>query len=85
MRANTVNVYCEWDEEASVWFVAHSDVPGLTAEASTPEELNEILQVRVPELMELNRPDLCGGNAHIHHAPLDLIVQSRQRLRVACA
>lgn len=79
----TVNVYCEWDEEARVWYVAHSDVPGLTAEAATPEAMNRLLEVRVPELMELNRPDICGEHAKSAH--LDLVIQAKQRLRLECA
>lgn len=47
-------ITAEWDEEAKVWFVADSDVPGLATEADTIDELARKLQVMVPELLELN-------------------------------
>jgi len=47
-------VKAEWDEEAKVWYVSGSDVPGLNAEANTPQEMVEILQSLIPELLEAN-------------------------------
>ena len=32
-------VTCHWDEEAEVWYVAETDVPGLATEAATVEEM----------------------------------------------
>lgn len=43
-------VRAEWDDEAKVWFVAESDIPGLVAEGATVEELEAKLRVIVPEL-----------------------------------
>ena len=40
-----------WDEEASVWYVAETNVPGLHAEAETQEELLEVLRELIPELV----------------------------------
>lgn len=51
----TFNVTVEWDEEASVWYVSDSDVPGLVAEAATLDDIREKLSVLVPELVTLNR------------------------------
>ncbi len=51
-------VKAEWDEEAEVWYVSQTDVPGLVAEADTPEELLKLLSTLIPEVMELN-----GGGA----------------------
>lgn len=48
-------VRAEWDEEAKVWFVVESDIPGLAAEGATAEELEAKLSVIVPELAALNR------------------------------
>lgn len=47
-------ITAEWDDEAQVWFVADSDVPGLATEADTIDNLARKLQVMVPELLELN-------------------------------
>ena len=52
-------VHCEWDDEAKVWYVAHSTIPGLATEAAEPAELREKLRVLIPELLELN----AGGGA----------------------
>lgn len=92
VRSRVLNIYCEWDEEAGVWYVQHSDVPGLVAEAPTEEALKAILSERIPEMLELNRPDLACGHQRkaLHHsehtvpAPLELVILQRQRLRIAC-
>lgn len=84
MATVTFTIYCQWDDEARVWFVAESDVPGLAGEAPTPEAMNQLLRSRVPELVELNRPDLVRG-AGREHAPVELVIHNEQRLRLACA
>lgn len=43
-----------WDDEAKVWFVADTDVPGLATEAPTIDALAEKLKVMIPEMLELN-------------------------------
>lgn len=50
----TYHVRAIWDEEASVWSVSESDVPGLATSAPTLEALRAKLQVMIPELLELN-------------------------------
>lgn len=47
-------VHAEWDQEAKVWFVADSDVPGLATEATSLDTLVEKLKVMIPEMLELN-------------------------------
>jgi len=47
-------VKAEWDEEAKVWYVAETNVPGLSLEAPTSDALLERLDCAVPELLELN-------------------------------
>ncbi len=44
-----------WDDEAKVWFVSESNIPGLATEAESESEMLEKLKVLVPELCELNR------------------------------
>ncbi len=43
-----------WDEEVSVWVATIKDVPGLVTEAATAEELEQKLQVMIPELLKAN-------------------------------
>lgn len=68
MRA--CQVVAEWDEEAKVWVATSDDVPGLVAEAETPEQLVNRLRVMVPELLELNAHLLpkgeCSHQIDIH-------------------
>ena len=48
-------VLAQWDSEAGVWVAESEDVPGLAAEAESPNLLREKLRVLIPELLELNR------------------------------
>jgi len=43
-----------WDQEVSVWVATSKDVPGLVTEAATAEELEQKLQVMIPELLKAN-------------------------------
>ena len=54
MTRDIIQVFAEWDSEARVWVAESEDVPGLVAEAPTPEELEEKLKTLIPELQELN-------------------------------
>ena len=54
MARDSIEIYAEWDSEACVWVAESEDVPGLVAEASTPEELKDKLTILIPELLELN-------------------------------
>jgi len=54
MMARQFTVTAKWDEEAKVWYVADSDVPGLATEAPSVDALLEKLKVMVPEMLELN-------------------------------
>jgi predicted RNase H-like HicB family nuclease len=47
-------VLAQWDSEAGVWVAESDDVPGLVAEAESPNLLREKLRVLIPELLELN-------------------------------
>jgi predicted RNase H-like HicB family nuclease len=54
MSIHRYTVTCLWDDEARVWYVAESDVPGLVTEADTIEEMERKLLDMIPELLELN-------------------------------
>ena len=44
-----------WDEEASVWYVAATDLPGLAAGAETRQELMQKVRQLLPDLRTANR------------------------------
>ncbi len=48
------NVQARWDSEGGVWVAQSEDVPGLVAEAESPNVLAKKLRVLIPELLELN-------------------------------
>lgn len=48
------SITAEFDHDASVWFVAGSDVPGLAVEAETPAEMLALLRRVMPELVKEN-------------------------------
>jgi hypothetical protein len=62
-------VHLAYDDEAAVWYVAKSDIPGLSLEAPTPSELLSRVVEAAPELIELNsgmlakvvKAELAGG------------------------
>jgi len=47
-------ILAQWDSEAGVWVAESDDVPGLVAEAGSPNILAQKLRVLIPELLELN-------------------------------
>lgn len=47
-------VLAQWDTEAGVWVAESEDVPGLVAEAESPNGLAQKLKILIPELLELN-------------------------------
>ncbi len=47
-------IVAPWDSEAGVWVAESDDVPGLVAEADSPNVLAEKLRTLIPELLELN-------------------------------
>jgi predicted RNase H-like HicB family nuclease len=74
-------VHCEWDDEAKVWFVAHSTVPGLATEAGDPAELLKKLRVLIAELLELN----VGDGSPVQEVPVELLWQGQQRFTLQSA
>jgi predicted RNase H-like HicB family nuclease len=47
-------VLAQWDSHAGVWVAESDDVPGLVAEAESPNGLAQKLRVLIPELLKLN-------------------------------
>ena len=48
------DVIVDWDDEAKVWYVTESNVPGLTTEAATLDAMVKKLEALVPEMLEEN-------------------------------
>lgn len=76
MTTKTYTVACLWDEEARMWYVAETDVPGLATEAATLEEMEQKLLRIIPELIELN-----DGSATRRNVPFELIARKHELAR----
>lgn len=57
-------IRAQWDSEAGVWVAESDDVPGLVAEADSPNALVQKLHTLIPELLELN--GILGEEARFH-------------------
>ena len=57
------SVQARWDGEGGVWVAESEDVPGLVAEAESPNTLAKKLRVLIPELLQLNGALEAGGQA----------------------
>jgi hypothetical protein len=44
-----------WDDDAKIWYVAKTELPGLVSEAPTYELLMERAIAEIPKLVALNR------------------------------
>jgi len=68
-----IRVNAVWDDEAQVWVATSNDVEGLVTEAATQQELEEKLQIIIPELLELN-----GYYKSVHHHKVPFAIQSER-------
>ena len=57
-----IEVRAFWDSEAGVWVAESDHIPGLVTEAETLEQLAVKLESLIPELLELNAPELSGAH-----------------------
>lgn len=80
MSRKRFKVIACYDDEAGVWFIQETDVPGLTAEAKTVEEMMQKLDVRIPEMLELNHHLL--NKEIIDKAPYELVTHQVAEARV---
>ena len=46
-----------WDNEANVWWVSKTPIPGLVTEAETLDALHQKLVVMIPEMLEEEIPE----------------------------
>jgi len=62
-------IQARWDSEGGVWVAESEDVPGLVAEAESPNALAKKLRILIPELLELN------GRLESGSGPLEFVVR----------
>ncbi len=70
------------------WFVEHSDLPGLNAEADSLEELIQKLPAVISDLLEAhNDDDNQGddGSGYDKDVPISLVAYMHTRVRVRAA
>lgn len=70
-------VLAQWDTEAGVWVAESVDVPGLVAEANSPNVLVQKLRTLIPELLELNGvPNDRSASFHVlyQHEDSDILI-----------
>ncbi len=70
-------VLTQWDTEAGVWVAESEDVPGLVAEADSPNVLVQKLRTLIPELLELNGvPNDRSASFHVlyQHEDSDVLI-----------
>ena len=68
MSSYTVEV--AFDSDARVWYIERSDIPGLNVEASSYEELVEVVLDFAPELIQHN---LEGGDMSRMSFPVNVV------------
>ena len=61
-----LKVHLAFDDEASVWYVAESDVPGLRLEADDPMDLVRRIQENVAEMIALNEDEVMKNHDRQH-------------------
>ena len=71
------------DEEAGVWYIESSDVPGLNLEADSLDTLIENLPLAVLDLIEEGA--LPNGSELAGDLPIELIAHAGTRLRIPAA
>ena len=69
-------IYAKWDDKAQVWFVDHSDIPGLVTEAPTQEQFIQHIRELAPELIALDDLDQ-------QEVPVELLWSGGQKLSIA--
>ncbi len=82
MLKRSITVLARWDSEAGVWSASSDDVYGLAAEATTLDELVKVLDVLVPELVQLNG---IQDGSDVPELPICVMAETLSRVRIAQA
>jgi predicted RNase H-like HicB family nuclease len=69
-----------FDADAGVWFVEHTDVPGLATEAPTFDELRHKIEIMAAELLEAN-----GLETAPVDVPIEIIGHTTAKLSLTTA
>ena len=69
-------VRAAWDDEAKVWYVQESDIPGLATEAGTLEELRRKVPLMIRDLLE-------GEDESPAEIEIDFIAYAHDRVTIA--
>jgi Domain of unknown function (DUF1902) len=76
-KMRIVVVTAAYDDEAKVWYIEKSNVPGLRTEAATLEALREKLPGLVEDLIQVNELDFHGD------VPIEVIAHASTMATVA--
>ena len=80
-----LKVHLAYDDEADVWYVAASDIPGLRLEADNPQHLIDRIQKCALELICLNEDEILTGHNGRGKQPVALRPVFDSPLQLACA
>jgi hypothetical protein len=72
---HNIKILATWDPEASVFVITSEDVPGLVTEAASDEQIDEKLRIMIPELLELNSPEIDIND-------ISVLIRTERRLSV---
>jgi predicted RNase H-like HicB family nuclease len=80
MTTQLIVVKAARDEDAHVWFVESSDLPGLNVEADTLEELIEKIPGAIQDLVEEG-----GAEDYSGDLPIEVVAHAGTRVRLPAA
>lgn len=76
-----LKIHLAFDDEASVWYVAQSDIPGLRLEADDPADLVRRIEECAPEMLALNRSEILRAHRNrLEEKSVKLVFDSPVRL-----
>jgi predicted RNase H-like HicB family nuclease len=76
---NLIVVKAAWDPDAGVWWVEHSDLPGLNLEAEGLEALCDKLPGAIEDLLE------AAGHTGEREVQIEIIAHAHTRARLGTA
>jgi hypothetical protein len=76
---NLIVVKAAWDPDAGVWWVEHSDLPGLNLEAESLEALRDKLPGAIEDLFE------AAGHTGEREVQIEIIAHAHTRARLGTA
>lgn len=78
--SHAVHVTLAYDEEARVWYIEDSTLPGLSGEAETVDDLLRRIPAMVVDLVEENGIDDMHGDFEV---PLEIATKTRVQIHEA--